>query len=287
MLKVDDNVLKDIGRGFSVPAQPDLLLKLRTLSSADEPNINEIAALISQDVALSATILKTINSPLYGLARTISDIPMSVRYIGLSGIVALVTSNLISKSFDQKKCNISLEGFWDNAANIAQIANLIGERINKRVSREKLFSLGLFHDCGIPVMSMKYKDYAETLEHAEKNPSESLVDIEESVYKVNHATIGYYVASSWRLPIDICQLILRHHDRKYLEIIDNSEEQICFAIFKMAEHVASLYKYFRPSSDWAYVQDSVLTILDLDEEDVQDILDDSSDELMSKIASDE
>ena len=29
MLHVDDSMLKDIGRGFSIPAQPELLLKLQ------------------------------------------------------------------------------------------------------------------------------------------------------------------------------------------------------------------------------------------------------------------
>lgn len=278
MLKVDEKVLNDIGKGFSVPAQPDLLLKLQKLTSVEEPNLNDIADTISQDVAVSATILKTINSPLYGLARTIADIHKSVRYIGLQGIITLVTSNLIKKSFDQSKCSIALDDFWDTASSLANIAVLIGKKTNKRVSSEKLFSIGLFHDCGIPVMAMKYQDYGDVLEHAEKTPSESLTQIEESIYQVNHATIGYYVASSWRLPVDICQLVLRHHDRDFLNKIDNSEEQTYFAILKMAEHVGYLLKHFRPSPDWGYLQDSILTVLDLDEEDLEDIIEDCTEQ---------
>ena len=277
MLDVDEKVLQDIGRGFSVPAQPSLLLKLQELIKSDDPNLDDIANLVAKDVAISATILKTINSPLYGLARTVSDIPQSVRYIGLNGIISLVTSNLIKKSFNAKECSIALDDFWDNASNIANMAVYIGQKLKRRVAKEKLFTLGLFHDCGIPVMAMKYDDYQETLDHGGKTPSETLTSIEESVYQVNHATIGYYVASSWRLPVDICQIILRHHDREFLDKLDGSQEQTCFAILKMAENIVHLHKHFRPSTDWQFVQDTVFTTLDCDEYDFQDLLDDSTD----------
>ena len=280
MLEVNDEVLNDIGRGFSVPAQPDLLIKLQKLMSEKDIDLNAIAETISQDLAVSATILKTINSPLYGLARTICDIKKSVRYIGLNGINTLVTSSLIKQSFKQDTCSIELNDFWQNASNIANTAVYIGKNIKHNLSSEKLFTLGLFHDCGIPVMAMKYKDYQDTLESALNTPSKTLPEIEETQYQVNHATIGFYVASSWRLPKDMCQLILRHHDRGFLYRLDGSESQLCFAILKLSENIVHLHKHFRASSDWAYLNESVLTALDLDEEDVQDIIEDVSEQLI-------
>jgi HD-like signal output (HDOD) protein len=275
MLNVDEKVIADIGRGFSVPAQPDLLLKLQKLMADNEPDINIIAETISQDVAVSATILKTINSPVYGLSRSISDIHKAVRYIGINGIVSLVTNTLIRKSFNQNDCGIALEEFWTNASNIANTSVLIGKSIKQTLSSDKLFSIGLFHDCGIPVMAMKYKDYSETYEHAFNTPSETLTSIEESVYQVNHATLGYYVASSWRLPKDICQLILSHHDRKFLDILNNQSQQFYFAILKMAENIVHNHKHFRDAADWEYVKDSIFTLLDFDDDDYQDLLEDS------------
>ncbi|GAA6204127.1 MULTISPECIES: HDOD domain-containing protein [Thalassotalea] len=277
MLTIDDKVIADIGRGFSVPAQPELLLKLQSLMAEDDPDINVIADTIAQDVAVSATVLKTINSPVYGLARSIADIHKAARYIGVNGILSLVTNTLIKRSFKQNDCGIALEEFWTNASNIANTNVFIGKSIKQPLSSDKLFSIGLFHDCGIPVMAMKYDDYTETYEHAMKTPSETLTSIEESIYQVNHATLGYYVASSWRLPKDICQLILCHHDRTFLNILTNQSEQYYFATLKMAENIVHNHKHFRDASDWAYLQDSIFTLLDIDEEDYQDLLEDSAD----------
>ena len=277
MIHIDDKVISDISRGFSIPAQPVLLLKLQDLMAEKEPDLNKIADAIAEDVAVSATIIKTINSPLYGLARTVSDIKKSVRYIGIQGIHTLVTSTLIKQSVHQNQCSIALDDFWNNATNIANTAVFINKSLRQKVSSEKLFSLGLFHDCGIPVMAMKYPDYQETLTHADHTPSESLTEIEESVYQVNHATLGYYVASSWRLPKDLCRLILQHHDRAFLHKLDGSEMQKAFAILKLAENMVYQHKHFRDCADWAYVQDSVMTVLDIDDENIQDMLEDIND----------
>ncbi len=275
MLEVDDKVLADIGRGFSVPAQPDLLLKLQQVMTSEDPDINTIADTISQDVAVSATILKTVNSPIYGLARSLADIHKAARYIGINGIVSLVSNILIRKSFNQNDCSIALEEFWNNASNIANTSVTIGNSLKQAVSRDKLFSLGLFHDCGIPVMAMKYNDYNETYDHAFNTPSETITAIEDSVYNVNHATIGYYVASSWRLPKDICQLILCHHDRQFLNSRNSRLQQFYFAILKMAENIVHNHKHFSDSADWSYLKDPIFTTLDLDEDHYQDLLEDT------------
>ena len=274
MLTVDEKVLADIGRGFSVPPQPKLLLELRQLITSKESDINKIADTIVKDVSVSAMILKTINSPVYGLSRSISDIHKAARYIGIQGVLSLVTNTLIRQSFDQNDCSIALEEFWDNASNIADACVVIGRKVKQPLSADKLFSIGLFHDCGIPVMASKFSDYTDTYEHALQTPSETLTDIEESVYQVNHATIGYYVASSWRLPKDICQIVLSHHDRQFLEIINHSSNQFYFAVLKMAENIVHNHKYFRDSADWEYVKDSVFTLLDFDEDDLSDLMED-------------
>jgi len=278
-IKVDDKVLADIGRGFTVPARPELLLKLQDLMAQDDTNLNEIAETISLDVAISATILKTVNSPLYGLARSISDIKKSVRYLGLSGIYSLVTSCLLRQGFSQDSCGISLDEFWQNSSNIANISVFIGKQIKQNISSEKLFTIGLFHDCGIPVMAMKYNNYQQVLDFSLNNPSKTLPEIEEKQYQINHATLGYYVASSWRLPKDICQLILRHHERDFLNYLDNSEMQLAFAILKMAENIAYQHKHFCDCADWHYLQDTALTVLDIDEDHYKDIIEDISDNL--------
>jgi HD-like signal output (HDOD) protein len=272
MLIVDQSVLDDIGRGFSVPAQPKLLLELLKLMADANPDINAISDAISKDIAVSAAILKTINSPLYGLSRTVSDIKMSVNYIGIFGVVMLVTGSLLKKNFDPKSCSIDLEPFWKLASDIASVAMLLGRRYRPNIANDKFFSLGLFHACGVPVMAMKYSDYQDLLDEALTTPELSLTEIEERHYHFNHATIGYYVASSWRLPKDVCQIILQHHDRDFLTHSKGSQGQDLYAILKLSEHLMSLKHSDCGSPDWPYVREQSLKLLDIDEDGLEKLM---------------
>lgn len=272
MLIVDQSVLDDISRGFSVPAQPKLLLELLKLMADTNPNINAISNAISKDIAVSAAILKTINSPLYGLGRTITDIKMSVNYIGIFGVVMLVTGSLLKKSFDPKNCSIDLEDFWQFTSDIASTAMVIGQRYKPEIANDKFFSLGLFHACGVPVMAMKYDDYQQIIDDGLTTPELELTAVEEAHYGFTHTTIGYYVASSWRLPKDVCQIILQHHERSFLDILNGSEAQSLFAVLKFCEHLMSLKYLERPSTDWPYVEEKVLEILSIDESALQALI---------------
>ena len=265
MLIVDQSVLDDISRGFSVPAQPKLLLELLKLMAETSPDVNAISAVISKDIAVSAAILKTVNSPLYGLSRTVTDIKMSVNYIGIYGVVMLVTGSLLKKSFDPKCCSINLEYFWQFTSDIASAAMLIGQRYKPKIANDKFFSLGLFHACGVPVMAMKYNDYQELLDQALTTPKIAITVVEEKYYGVNHATIGYYVASSWRLPKDVCQIILQHHDRTFLAELNGSQGQDLYAVLKLSEQLISLKHSDCTSADWPYVQEKVCELLGIDE----------------------
>jgi len=272
MLIVDQSVLDDISKGFSVPAQPKLLLNLLKLMAEPSPDINAIADCISKDIAVSAAILKTVNSPLYGLSRTVTDIKMSVNYIGIYGVVMLVTGSLLKKSFDPKNCSIDLELFWTMTTEISSAAITIGKEFKKNIAMDKLSSLGLFHACGIPVMAMKYDNYQEIVDQIVLTPDLSLIELEEKHYHANHATIGYYVASSWRLPKDVCQIILQHHERDYLDKLNGSPEQDLFSILKLAEHVISMKYLDCASPDWPYLEEAALSILAINKEDLADVV---------------
>lgn len=63
-------------------------------------------------------------------------------------------------------------------------------------------------------------------------------------YQTNHAVLGYFISSSWHLPKEICQLILQHHDNRYLLSNVDDEYKIAFATLKAAENMVERTKRF-------------------------------------------
>ncbi|KZN43647.1 HDOD domain-containing protein [Pseudoalteromonas luteoviolacea] len=274
MIDIDDKVLADLRSGFNLPAKPEILQSLQNELNQDEPELNRVADIISIDVATSAAVLKVINSPAYGMSRTITDIKQAVMFLGMNCITQVVTGHLLKSAFDQNDSCISLQRFWDSASEISQVAMLIGKKVRAQTPIEDLQLLGLFHDAGIPAMAMRFDDYGDVLSKAAQRPEHTLMQYEEQQYPTNHTVVGYYLASSWHLPKRVCQIILRHHDAMFFQDSESELEKQTMAILKLAENFTFEIKHFRSCADWYAFRDDVMLSLDLSDDDYTDIKED-------------
>ena len=68
----------------------------------------------------------------------------------------------------------------------------IGNKVKNEVPIDMLYSIGLFHDCGIPLLALKYPDYKNILMEANRSGYNS-VALEEKHYLTNHAVLGCFV----------------------------------------------------------------------------------------------
>ena len=272
MATAEENALAMASKGFSIPAKPEILIKLENILAGDEVSVSDVAKLISMDVGLSSVILKTINSPFYGMTTPIGDIRQAVMLLGIQIIKAVMTGVLLRQSYVQKAC-ISLERFWDTASDTANCMNHIGELIKERVVIDNLYTLGLFCDCGIPAFAIRYPDYKDVL--IESNQSDALlVDLENEKYRSSHAVVGYFLASAWGMPKEVCNVILHHHDIHFLNSMTESTEQFYFAALKLAENIISKNRRFRELTEWSVVKSPVFDVLGITEADALDLEED-------------
>ena len=271
MFVVNEQVLSDVNKNFIIPPKPQILDDLDRLAHQNEPSLMAAADIVAKDVAISSAILKIVNSPAYGLVRSIADIKQAIMFLGWNGIEALIPALKLKQMFLQKTCCISLERFWDNASEIANVNMIVGQRVKNKIPVEYLYTLGLFHDCGIVPMAIKYDDYVNVLHGSNRSSKESLIDIEDRVYGANHAIIGYYLASSWHLPRDICQLILRHHDLSLLEDTSDPNQQLCFCVLKLSESIVNSILRDEKIKDWERLEPFILKKLNMSEDEYIDL----------------
>jgi HD-like signal output (HDOD) protein len=272
LFNLDQEKISAVVSGYQVPVKPEILSSIDQLMSTKEPDIEKIARLISSDVGLSASILKIINSPLYGINRKVSKIKQAVMILGLKTISSLVTATLLKQSFSGKS-SISLERFWDDANDIANAMIFIGRQIKTKIPVEILYTIGLFHNCGIPLLALKYENYKNVLIEA-NTAGEDFTAVEERHFQTNHAVLGYFISSSWYLPKEICQLILQHHDNRYLLSNVDYEYKVAFATLKAAENIVERTKRFNYAAGWQESENSILNVLGISTFDYADIEED-------------
>lgn len=271
MINLDNRKMASVVSSFQIPVKPQILTDMQLLLDEVEPDIESVASLILNDVGLSSTILKIINSPFYGMNRKISKIKQAVMILGLKTINSLVTALLLKSSFQGTSC-ISLERFWDDSLDVANAMAFVGNKLQNKIPVDMLYTIGLFKNCGIPLLAIKFPDYKKVLIEANSLGINS-INLEEQKYQTNHAVLGYYVASSWHLPKEICSLILQHHESDYLSEISGNNEQLSFAILKVAEYLVERVKRLSTSPEWEAIKVSVLNVLGISSIDFEELED--------------
>nr|WP_225603570.1 HDOD domain-containing protein [Pseudomonas sp. PDM24] len=262
-------------QGISVPPQPQIMVDLQMEQYMPDPDLEVIAKLISQDPGLSGALLKIVNSPYYGLSNKITAIQRAVNLLGSRSIINLINAQSIKGELNDDAI-VTLNRFWDTAQDVAMTCLTLAKRVGVQAGDEA-YALGLFHDCGIPLMIKKFPDYMKVLEQAYANASAEcrVVDTENKQYNTNHAVVGYYTAKSWRLPEHVTQAIANHHNALAIfsdESSRNTPLKNLLAILKMAEHICASFRVLGNQSEdheWNSVGPLVLDYIGLSEYDFE------------------
>ena len=265
--------IQQVLQGISVPPQPQIMVDLQIEQVMPDPDLATIAKLISQDPGLSGALLKIVNSPYFGLTNKISSIQRAVNLLGSRSIINMINALSIRSEMSDETI-ITLNRFWDTAQDVAMTCLTLAKRLGFEPADEA-YTLGLFHNCGIPLMLKRFDNYIDVLEqaYAEAATGSRIVDTENRAFKTNHAVVGYYTAKSWNLPKHLCDVIAQHHNAvNIFEDPNGRDAQLknLLAILKMAEHICCCSDVLGAQSrdyEWEALHDHVLDYVGLSEYD--------------------
>ncbi|MFY0664268.1 MAG: HDOD domain-containing protein [Natronospirillum sp.] len=266
---LNDEQIKQILQGIVIPPQPQIMVDLQMEQMHPEPEIDRIAELIRQDVGLAGTMLKIVNSPLYGLSNTIQSVHQAVMLLGLNTVTNIVNGLSIKGELNDREI-VELNRFWDTAMDIAIVSASIAKQVGY-ANPEEAYNLGLFHNVGIPLMHKRFDNYFSVLEHAYTGQHARIIDTENEAFKTNHAVVGYYCARSWNQPAHLASVIADHHNVQHLfersaQSTTQGNSLVLVAILKMAEHMCGNYAVLGKQErdhEWESISDLVLDTLGL------------------------
>lgn len=267
--------INKILQGIRIPAQPQILVDLQMEQAMPDPDIRQIARLISQDVGLSGTMLKFVNSPFFQLGNKISSIEQAVSLLGLDSVINIL-NGLSIKGEMKDETIVALTAFWDTANDIAMVSATVAKKVGYR-SPDLAYALGLFHNVGIPLMLDRFKNYYDVLEEAYASHDGRVIDVENRYLNTNHAVVGYYTAKSWNLPKTICESIAEHHNSRTIFASrdgKNQEKKTLLAILKIAEHICGNYRLLGKQTEdyeWQDTGNDILEHVGLTHIDIDDM----------------
>lgn len=260
------------------PPMPESLQQMWAEREKPEPDARRISAIIQQDVALASEVLKIVNSPAFSRERSITSVQAAVMLLGIPNILNIASGILLRSMNFCGGVQRRLDRFWDTSNDVAYASARYAWEFTG-LQTDMAYSLGLFHDCGIPVMMCRFDDYVKTLQWSEANPGEDLLAKEDQLYPCNHAQLGARFSQHWRLPDEVTEAIRWHHyfDRLLAREAPEDETVLSLiAVLNMADHTSRVFRgaAFRGTTDdpeWDRQSDLVLSFLDQDEEEFEEI----------------
>ncbi|MEN6439250.1 MAG: HDOD domain-containing protein [Syntrophobacter sp.] len=206
---------KEIVKSIDLPPQPRVVLELYRIFKEPDPDTGRIIRLVSDDLALSAKLIKLANSPLLGGGRKIDSIRQAFMNLGSENFYGMVLTSALRDALAGQCDNKGLfDGFWNHCLQIAKVTELIvlkAPTVASMVPLNLAYLAGLFHDCAMPLLIKRYPEYISVFNSVLCNEP-LCIETEESRFGTNHALISYFVSKSWQLPIPVCNAILNHHE---------------------------------------------------------------------------
>jgi HD-like signal output (HDOD) protein len=261
--------LDRIAREVGIPPCPAILGRFSAEMQQPEPDMRKLAELIAADIALSAALLKLVNSPFYGLRTKATNVHQALSIIGLRAGANLVTGLILRQAFPAGK-NALMQRFWDNSSGIAAAALVAARRISG-IDLDEAHTYALFRDCGMPVMIGKFSDYANIIDRLAHVPGAQVTALEQTDYQYSHARVGYALARGWLLPEPFCRAILYHHDFEKVatgrrEVEPANRKLVAFGL--LMEQLAALRSGGGVCPDWESGEQFVLDTLKITPEDI-------------------
>ena len=206
-----DRLRRQIQRLDNLPSLPMVVQKVLQMVNSDSASGRDLSAEIEQDAALTARVLKLVNSAFYGGSGAVSMISHALVLLGFEVVKGVVLSASV---FDMM--NAQLMGLWEHSLGCGIAAKTIAEHTG-RCEPEEASVCGLLHDIGkLAFTSEVPKSYARITE-ATSTTNHFLLDLEREVLATDHAEAGGWLAKRWNLPPGLVMPIRHHHQPQKAE----------------------------------------------------------------------
>lgn len=264
---LDMAVIERALNGFTIPPRPEILQHIQQQLAKSDPSISRIAALINLDVGIAGFTLKVVNSAFFGLRQKITSIEHACKYLGLNRVIALVRSVLLRFSLAEGRQDPFSQRLWSSALHTATIAMALAKQFNlNQAAQDDCYSLGLFHNAGIALISQQAPQYTSLMQQG-LQAGRGYSEIEEQHFQTCHEVLGFLIAQSWGLTSELCNVIAYHHSPALILQSDNDYEQQLFALLKLAEFFSGesrLLYNVNVDPEWQNYSGAILDVLELD-----------------------
>jgi HD-like signal output (HDOD) protein len=197
-----------------LPAFPGTALAAMQMTEDPNVSLRALQIVISKDQALTARILKIVNSAMYSFEREVSTLSHAIAILGLDTVRSIIVTAAVQQIFQSSGTqakDLTSKLFWEHSFGAALSAKSLAGLCGYPMP-EEAFSCGLLHDMGKMVMLKNQHQQYQAILNQVYCGVVSFCDAEQDVFGFTHAQLGSLLASQWHFPSQLVEAILYHHD---------------------------------------------------------------------------
>ncbi len=205
-----DEVVKSI---TSLPQFPESIVQIQRLIADPNSQIIDIARYISTDPAMTADLLKLVNSAAYMLAKKVDNIVDAVKMVGVKALRNLLYSYGTLKILGDDG-SVEKKKLWDHCYRAAYYAYNLAKNFKSQVRGllDDAYVGGMLHDMGKIVFSSVHPALLDKIRAFVKDKGIPADTFEDMAGGMNHAEIGARIAEKWNFPESLVSAIRYHHE---------------------------------------------------------------------------
>jgi diguanylate cyclase (GGDEF)-like protein len=205
-------VLEKVLQADILPTLPAVAARLLAIASKEETTMTDIADLVSMDVALSAKILKVVNSAFYSFPQPIGSIHKAVSVLGTNAVRSLALSfSLLSIRSRDVGDTFDYGAFWNRSLAAGVSAKLIMSHL-KKSDPEEIFIAGMLQNVGEMILARTFPEQYRIIREQAGEDEARLIELERATFEADHAFIGAKVLQHWGLPSSLVLPTAYHHN---------------------------------------------------------------------------
>lgn len=167
----------------------------------------DMGVVISKDPALTARLLKIVNSSFYGFQARVDTISRAITIVGVEDLKNLVLATSVIDKFTAIPAElVDMTDFWMRSVHCGMTAKLLAKK-SCVLHHERLFIAGLLHDIGSLILYHLLPEKSLQVLLAAEYSRARIAKLEQEIIGFTHAEVGAELIKSWGLPDSLFEAI--------------------------------------------------------------------------------
>lgn len=206
---VPKSLIEKVGSLYTLP---DVALRVNELLSSDQASNDQLEEIIVHDPALTAQLLKLVNSAYYGFPGKVDTVSRAISMIGRQELRNIVIATSVASTFqDIPEDLVDMETFWYHSITCGVLARQLAEQC-KRKERERFFIAGLLTSIGKLILFSQFPEKTGEALSFKDQGEDKVTQAEQRIFGFTYAELGAELLKEWKLPSSIWQLVAAQTD---------------------------------------------------------------------------